>query len=238
MKMRASEERLVSKKKVNIHDKKKHQHPPHPEGGTPVSLGERLRRWAQDHQWYQLGHIRNALALKRAFSKPIAEAVDGFLSQGLIKLAFQAKSDFDGLTERVKRFDERCRQGCEDEDQLHMCEHLREQIHAAIDDLAARLDNRELNNDCPDMPSASPAVPFNSDRWMTFGQAAQILAVSKATISNWTTKGRIRDNNVKGQRRRVLKADVLVVKHHIEMADLVHDAVELREEAQHIARRH
>lgn len=226
------------KKQATDHDKKSQQQPHHSEGKPPVSLGEQLRQWSRDHDWYQGGHIHNHLALKRAFLQSVSTAVDGFLSQGHVKLALQAKGDFEALLKLVKRFDKCFQEGFSEDLDLDMCKFMQERIHTAIDDFAALLDNRDLKNDSSVVPPAAPAVPFNPDQWVTFGQAAQILAVSKATISNWTTKRRIQDNNEKGQRRRVLKADVLLVKHEIEMSDLMRDAVEIREDAQRIPRRH
>ncbi len=225
------------KNKANKHDKKR-QRKPSPSENDPISLGERLRRWAREHDWYQGGHIYNHLVLKRAFLRPVRAAVNGFLSHGHVNQAMEVKGDFDALLLLTKRFDKQYRTGCSEDVDVDVCEFMQERIYAAIDNLAAILDNRDLKNDCSGTPPATAVTPFNPDHWMTFGQAAQILAVSKATISNWTTKGRIRDNSEKGQRRRVLKADVLLVKHEAELADLVRDAIEIRGDAQRIERRH
>jgi len=235
MMMRQNEERPARKnkpkKQAGDPDKKSQQQPPLPEGETLVPLGERLRQWSRGHDWYQGGHIHNHLALKRGFLKTVSTAVDGFLSHDHVKQAFQVKGDFDALLKLVKRFDKCFHKGCSEDHELQECEQLQEQIYAAIDDIAALLDNRDLENDSPAVPPAAPAVPFHPDQWVTFSKAAEILSVNKGTVSKWAKQNRFVDNGLNGQRRRLSTLSVLVVKQSLEERDIQKDIKDLRMDA-------
>jgi len=207
------------------------------ESSPLASLGQRLRQWGRDHTWYQLGYIKNHLALKRAFSKSVSVAVDGFLSQGQVRLALQIKTDFESLLDRVKRFDVCCREGCAEEDELAACECLQEQIHTAIDDLAALLDNRDLGEAAESNPgkaaSARPTTTIvtGPEQWLTFAKTAELLAVGKGTVSKWARLNRFIDNGLKGQRRRLSKLSVLMVKQEIEDKETLKDVKDIRMDA-------
>jgi len=48
--------------------------------------------------------------------------------------------------------------------------------------------------------------------FITLREASVLLGVSKGTVSRWTNEGKIKDNGVKGQGRKVSKASVLIMK--------------------------
>lgn len=237
--MRQNEERSAradknKKRKKTINHDKKPQHQPSPSDNDPVPLGERLRRWAQEYNWYQTGRFQNALVISRTFAKPIGKAVDDFLSQGCVALAIQIKTDFDLLIELVKRFDNRFHQKFGEEEEWIACEYLREKIHTTLDGLAARLDNRDLKTDCPDTPPPAQSSPKSTaahDKWLTFAKAAELLAIGKGTVSKWAKQNRFVDNGLKGQRRRLSKLSVLMVKQEIEDKDIQNDVKDLRLDA-------
>jgi hypothetical protein len=210
------------------------------EFSPPASLGQRLRQWGRDKDWHQSGRILNSLSLKRAYGKLIGEATDEFLSRGLVKLALQVKADFESLLDKVKRFDVYYHHGCVDEYQAQACELLQEQIHTAIDDLAALLDNRDLGGDVNKAAESNPrkhtsaqssaTSAAGSDTWMTFGQASEILAVSKPTLTRWVTGGKLVCNSQTGRGRKLSKMSVLFHKQAIEDMDRMNDAKDLRRE--------
>lgn len=145
----------------------------------------------------------------------------------------------------VKDFDKFARTGCSEEDDLVVCEHIKQRIHKSIDDLVLLLENREpvegeLAKPTVTSAPSRPAFPGGdiAEQWVTFTQAADIVCVSKATISNWATKGKIRDNGQRGQKRRLLKSDILLVRHEREAAELLRDAQEIREDAVRMENRH
>lgn len=235
------------------------QHTPH---GTPIpasasaardstssheslSVGEQLRQWARNHDWHRLDIITNRLQLYRAFGRLICAAVGGLVTEGRSKLAMQVKTDFAVLLDLVEDYDQLCARRCVDEDDLVVCEHIQERIHKAIDDLAAMLDHREeYAADCcepmkpnvnvsPKRPVAKEAVV--NEQWITFAQAAELLAVGKGTVSKWTKQGRFMDNGLMHQKRRLSKASVLIVKQTLEDAAIDKDVRELRSDARRIA---
>ena len=70
-------------------------------------------------------------------------------------------------------------------------------------------------------------VPTNGP-WMTFRETAKLLGRSKSTVSKWANKGRFSDNGLKGQKRRLSKASVLLIKREIEKEDARKDEAEIR----------
>jgi hypothetical protein len=229
----ARADKTERKNKANTHDKKRQRKPSPPEN-APIPLGERLRRWAREHDWYQGGHIDNHLVLKRAFLRPVRAAVNGFLSHERFKLAMEVKSDFDALLSLIKRFDKQCRTGCSEDFDEDVCEFLREKIHMAIDDLAARLDNRDLEKDCPGASAATVATSLNPDHWITFGQASEILAVSKPTLTRWLNAGKLTCNGQPGRRRKLNKVSVLLQKQTREDTEILTDAKDLRHDGRRL----
>jgi excisionase family DNA binding protein len=73
-----------------------------------------------------------------------------------------------------------------------------------------------------------------SDSYITFSEAAAILGVTRGTVSKWSKKGRFTDNGLKGQKRRLSKVCVLLVKQEIDDEYLKNDAAELRNDARRI----
>jgi hypothetical protein len=80
----------------------------------------------------------------------------------------------------------------------------------------------------------STSLKLTGDSFITFAEAAEIIGVAKGTISKWVKKGWFQDNGQKGQKRRLLKSSVLLVKQKIEDADLKRDVQELRQDARQL----
>lgn len=87
------------------------------------------------------------------------------------------------------------------------------------------------------LPKTPPADP-DGDDYITFAEAAKMLSVHKSTVSRWVDQGKIRDNGRKGQGRKLLCSDVLLVRHKLEAAELLDDASDLRAEARLVPNRH
>ncbi len=205
-----------------------------------LSVGEQLRQWVRNHDWHRLDILTNRLQLYRAFGRLICAAVGGLVTEGRSKLAMQVKTDFAVLLDLVEDYDHLCARRCVDEDDLVVCEHIQERIYKAVDDLASLLDHREQDGKDvhKDVKPQSGEVLNPSSRaneqWVTFAQAADLLAVGKGTVSKWAKLGRFIDNRLTGQARRLSKASVLMVRQEIDDATLQNDAHDLRLDARRI----
>lgn len=83
-----------------------------------------------------------------------------------------------------------------------------------------------------------PAEPERGDEWIKVSEAAEILSVNTGTVTRWANKGRIKDNEKKGRKRRVLKSSVLFLKQSREDSEVLKDAKELRKDTRTIPDQH
>jgi len=89
-----------------------------------------------------------------------------------------------------------------------------------------------------DLPSEKPAGTEHGDEWIKVSEAAEILSVNTGTVTRWANKGRIKDNENKGRKRRVLKSSVLFLKQSREDSEVLKDAKELRKDTKTIPDQH
>lgn len=80
-----------------------------------------------------------------------------------------------------------------------------------------------------DIPPADDDEP-----WITVTAAAGLLKKDLGTISHWADIGKVRDNGKKKYQRRILKADVLLIKQATEEADARRDLQDLQNDSRRI----
>ncbi len=187
----------------------------------PEPLPLQLRQFARNHNWHEPDIITNRLKLRRAFKKPIRAAVNEFMGTGKVTLALQIKAEFARLLENTRRLDRLCVKRIDEDDELVMLEHTKAHLTESLNDLAAMLEGSqrpgELNPQERD--AVSDLDKATEGPWMTFAETAKLLGKSKSTVSKWAKKGRFSDNGLQGQKRRLSKASVLLVKRDIEERD-------------------
>lgn len=88
------------------------------------------------------------------------------------------------------------------------------------------------------LASLKPAGKERDDEWIKVSEAAEILSVNTGTVTRWANKGRIKDNEKKGRKRRVLKSSVLFLKQSREDSEVLKDAKELRKDTRTIPDQH
>jgi len=89
-----------------------------------------------------------------------------------------------------------------------------------------------------DLPAKKPEETEQGDEWIKVSEAAEILSVNTGTVTRWANKGRIKDNEKKGRKRRVLKSSVLFLKQSREDSEVLKDAKELRKDTRTIPDQH
>ena len=196
-------------------------------------LPDALRCFAYHHNWHAPGPFTNRIKLRLAFKKPIRSAVNELLARGRDGLAEQIKVDFSKLQEKTRNLDRMCggRQIDED-DELATLEHTKAHLAESLNDLAAMLDGGvpHRHGGLKYLTGTGEQTNKNNDAvaglekttdgpWMTFRETAKLLGRSKSTVSKWAKKGRFSDNGLQGQKRRLSKASVLLVKRDIEERD-------------------
>lgn len=70
-----------------------------------------------------------------------------------------------------------------------------------------------------------------ADKWITITDAADLSGFNRGTISRWADKGKIRHNEEKNKKRRVLKSSILLKRDEKEQKELLRDAKELKEDS-------
>lgn len=83
-----------------------------------------------------------------------------------------------------------------------------------------------------------PEGKERGDEWIKVSDAAEILSVNTGTVTRWANKGRIKDNEKKVRKRRVLKSSVLFLKQSREDSEVLKDAKELRKDTRTIPDQH
>ena len=101
-----------------------------------------------------------------------------------------------------------------DEDELESLEHTKATAVRRMNELADLIESGDRARK-PQKPQKMPKEDSKT-KWVTFGETAKLLGISKSTVSKWANKGRFADNGIKGQKKRLSKASVLLVKQEIE----------------------
>jgi len=190
-------------------------------------LSQQMRQWTQDNQWYKLEVISNRLKLTRKFGNQIRSLTLSLESEGRSTAAAEVHSDFKRLSQAVGVFDKLCRKGAQTEQELEQIEaamrHVRN-VAAEFTDLLEVLEG----DDCDSGERLTAS-------YVTFAEAADIIGVCKATISNWSNQGRLAHNGANGRGKKLLLSSVLAIKHQIENNQLYRDAQQLRQDAARIS---
>jgi hypothetical protein len=222
-------------------------------------ISQHIQQWAQHNDWYRTDIQTNQLRLEQTFGQAIEAITKDLDYQNQPKLRRQVFDCYDMLMAKCRQIDIVCRAGCRDENELFELHFLKSKAIAAATELAEVLgllqnkyairrvpatDQREVDGrhtvspiDCAKASVAATqcGTTTSEDLWMTFTQASEIIGVTKGTISKWAAEGRFKDNGHKGQKRRLLKASVLLVKHEREDQDLKKDAADLRRDMRKLA---
>jgi hypothetical protein len=202
-----------------------------------------LRCFAQHHNWHDPGIYTNKRILRRVFAKPIAKAVAELALDGKTAISAQIQTDFARLQETTRSLDQMCIKRIDEDDEEVVFEHIKEQLNKIILELAAMLESgqksaRKIVDIPPDesknLRPESHLSLAGEEQWVTMTEAAQMLGKHPGTISYWVQTGKVTDNGKKRYQRRVLKADVALIKQDIEEKDLRKDIRDLRKDAKRI----
>lgn len=216
--------------------KKKAENRQHGTEGT--TLSRQIRDWAKGNDWYRTDIQTNQLRLEQTFGHAIETIAKDLDYQNQPRLRRQLFDCYDMLTAKCRQIDMVCRKGCCNEGEVLELEFLRGKAVAAAVELAEVLDLLKRTQEPRNLrtqeklDSGSQAGMTVPEEWITFSQAADIIGVTKGTISKWAAEGKFRDNGQKGQQRRLLKTSVLMVKFQKEDEDLKKDVSDLRQDAQ------
>jgi hypothetical protein len=202
-------------------------------GGLP----EALRCFARHHDWHEPGPITNRLKVWLAFKKPVHAAANKLLFDRRDGLSEQIRAEFKRILEMCRPLDDLCGRRIDEVDELGALEHTKATLAERMSDLAELIEGSQVPHRHGGLnPQKRDAVSDleKSDSYITFSEAAAILGVTRGTVSKWSKKGRFTDNGLKGQKRRLSKVCVLLVKQEIDDEYLKNDAAELRNDARRI----
>lgn len=202
-------------------------------------LSEHIRTWVKNNPWYKVDTVTNQLRLEQSFGPHIEMITSSLERQNQYKLRRQVFDCYDQLMAKCRQIDLVCRNGCRSTTEMLELEFLRSKAFAAATELVEVLELvRPHIEMIPKGQDDNKPQDNSGDCYITFAQAAEILCVGKSTVSYWADKGKIRDNGQKGQKRRLLKSDILLLKHEHEATEMMEDVRELAAEARRIPRRH
>lgn len=196
-----------------------------------AGIADKIRKWAENNHWYEIGLSTNQLRLQHLFGKAVEGIARDLKHHHQYLHRHQLFHCWDELAAVCRQIDMICRAGCRTAEEMTELEFLRSKavgIAAELSEVIGVIQNGEPPCFEP------PALSGREEEWITFAQAAEILAVSKGTVSKWAKAGRLEDNGLKGQKRRLLKTSVLVVKQAEEDALLREDMRELKDDAKRI----
>ena len=187
----------------------------------------------RNHKWYERGRMTNLGKLRVVFRKPVRSAVNKMLADRLDGLTAKIETVFSKLQDNAEALDGLRING---EDELVTLEHTMAYLDEGLGELADLIESGQkclasTGNQPPKARSSRKIVdipPADDGQWITVTAAAKLLNKSPGTISNWATIGKVRDNGKKYHQRRILKADVLLIKQEIEDNDAKKDADEER----------
>lgn len=195
-------------------------------------ISEKIRKWAMKNAWYQIGISTNHLRLRQAFGEMIEIIARDLKFHQQYLHRHQLYNCWDQLMGLCRQIDMACRAGCQNEEELLELEFLRGKAIGAAAELAELLellpDQRQHRQKTFSAQKRQP--PPEADRWITVTEAAEMLEVSKSTISKWTKEGRITHNAMGGHRRRLSRLSILLLKQEREDEYLVRDVKDLKED--------
>jgi excisionase family DNA binding protein len=208
------------------------------------AISEKIKEWAKGNDWYRIEVNTNQLKLERGFGAAIDKIASQLDYHNRSKHRRQVFDCWDNLTAKCRQIDLVCRAGCRSEEELLELEFLRSKAVGAATELSEVIQiiqNEECKIENGDKigPGTTDFTEINcderknnsSDCYITFAQAAELLAVGKGTVSKWAAAGRMTDNGLKGQKRKLLKSSVLLVKQEMEDEEIKKDVKELRKDA-------
>jgi hypothetical protein len=217
------------------------------------SLDGALRWFAKHHNWHDPGHLANQLKILLVFKKAVRAAANKLLAIGLDGLAAQIKKEFKRLLEMCQPLDAVRGRLIAEEDEAIKLEHTRAHLIESLLELAelveigqktvvrgqgsqrpgelnpqerdavAGLEKPQSSRKIMDIPPADDDEP-----WITVTAAAGLLKKDLGTICHWADIGKVRDNGKKKYQRRILKADILLIKQATEEKDAKKDREEER----------
>lgn len=198
-------------------------------------LSEKIREWTKKNNWYRVEAHTNQLKLEREFRAAIYKIAGQLDCYNRGKHRRQVFDCWDNLTAKCRQIDLICRAGCRSEEEMLELEFLRSKAVGAATELAEVLELLQADAGTIHSRETEKAGTEGknkpSDCYITFAQAAELLAVGKGTVSKWAAAGRMADNGMKGQKRKLLKSSVLLVKQELEDEEIKKDAKELRKDA-------
>ena len=195
------------------------------------SLPLALRWFAEYHDWHESGYLANQLKILLVFKKPVRAAANKLLAVGLDGLAAQIKKEFKRLLEMCQPLDGVRGRLIVEEDEAMKLEHTRAYLTESLVELAGLVESGVQNRECRvKNEETTQQTPENSNQWLTNIEAGEILGIHRSTVSKWANKGRFSDNGIKGQKRRLSKASVLLVKREIEDNDARKDDDDVRDD--------
>ncbi len=214
-------------------------------------ISRQIIKWAKGNDWYRIDIQTNQLRLERAFGGPIEAIAKDLDYQNQNRMSRDIYDLYDLLSAKCRKIDLVCRAGCQTEGEMYDLHILRIKTIATATELAEMLyllqrTQESMNTGTQENVDSRPpyqrgglrgndtsagSVQANDDEWITFTQAAEMLAVTKGTVSKWAAEGKFQDNGRTGQKRRLLTISVLMVKQKIEDQAIKGDIKELREDA-------
>jgi hypothetical protein len=193
-------------------------------GESKNGLPEALRWFRRNHKWHDSGPLGNQVKLRLVFKKPIRSAVNTMLIDRLDGLTAKIEGVFSKLQKKAEALDDLCVNRINDEDKLVMLEHTMAYLDEGLGELADLIEIGVQNRECRIKNEETTAkTPENSNQWLTNSEAGEILGIHRSTVSKWANKGRFSDNGIKGQKKRLSKASVLLVKQDIDDEYLKND---------------
>jgi hypothetical protein len=195
--------------------------------------------WASGNDWYHTDIQTNQLRLEQTFGQVIESITKDLDYQNQPKLRRQIFDCYDMLMAKCRQIDMVCRVGCRSEEEMLELHFLKSKAIGAAAELADVLTLLQQNTGTTDFADTyginctdnKCIKKKDNDEWMTFSEAAEVVGVTKGTISKWASEGKFRDNGRTDQKRRLLKISVLEVKLQKENEDLKKDALDLRRDA-------
>ncbi len=208
-------------------------------GEKMKSLAKQLREWIKNNDFYGSGVLTNELKLDQSFGQHIRKITLQLDYHGQNIIAAQIQKSLNCLLDKCRKIDDVCRAGCRDQEQLLELDFIRSRAVGLANELAELLEMAETNviSTLPTEDRTEATTKQTQertppkDKWITCAQAAGFLGVSRSTVSRWAKKGKLSDNGEKGQKRRLLRTSLLLIKQQREDEDLVHDVEELRADA-------
>jgi excisionase family DNA binding protein len=197
------------------------------------SISHRITHWAKSNDWYHSDIQTNQLRLEQSFGQAIETIAKDLDYHNQPKLRRQVFDCYDMLMAKCRQIDMVCRTGCRSEAELLELEFLRSKAVGAAAELAevlGLLQRKDGTTDFADNKCEKKNIKDNDD-WITFAQAAEILAVSKPTLTRWADDGKIQSNGQKGRLRKLNKVSVLLQKQAMEDQAIRQDIKDLREDA-------